>query len=124
MSRSHRGHRSGRIHLSVGDTLATATLGPRGRPLRAALSALGIAIGIASLVAMLGIPASFQAEAQAQFEAWGANMIVVNPATDRNTNAVTPLPTSAPDMVSRVWSVKASLAVRTVPNTMVYRSDL
>ncbi|MDR2895053.1 MAG: ABC transporter permease [Propionibacteriaceae bacterium] len=113
-----------RVHLSLRDTLFTATLGPRGRPLRAVLSALGIAIGIAALVAMLGIPASFQQESQREFEAWGANMLLASPATDRQSGAVTPLPESAPAMIARIWSVKSSVALHQLDNVMVYRSDL
>ena len=112
-----------RTRLSVLDTLATATLGPRGRPLRAVLSALGVAIGIASLVAVLGIPACFQAEAQAEFDAWGANMVIAQPATDRYTQEQTPLPESAPAMVSRIWSVKSTFSVRYVQDARAYRTD-
>ncbi|MDR2929742.1 MAG: ABC transporter permease [Propionibacteriaceae bacterium] len=119
---ARRGRRQ-RTHLTLLDTLATATLGPRGRPLRAGLSALGIAIGIASLVAMLGIPASYQAEAEAKFNAWGANMVVASPATDRRTSEVSVLPESAPAMVDRIWSVNSALTVRAVPDASVYRSD-
>lgn len=114
---------SKRIRLSLIDTLATATLGPRGRPLRAFLSAIGIAIGIASLVAVLGIPASAQAQTQKDFEEWGANLVIVSPAVDRNTGEVTPLPETAPAMIERVWPVKAIVTIRHLPDVMVYRTD-
>ena len=114
---------SRRIRLTVLDTLITATLGPRGRPLRAVLSGLGVAIGIASLVAVLGIPACFQAQAQAEFDAWGANLVIARPAVDRYTNIETPIPESAPAMVSRIWSVKSSFTVRSVPDALAYRTD-
>ena len=114
---------SKRIRLSVLDTLLTATLGPRGRPLRAVLSGLGVAIGIASLVAVLGITACFQAEAQAEFDAWGANLVIATPATDRYSGVQTPIPETAPAMVSRIWSVKSSFSVRSVPDARAYRTD-
>ncbi len=110
-------------HLGGWDTLATATRGPRGRPLRALLSGIGVAIGIASLVAVLGIPASYQAQAEAEFNAWGANLLVAAPVTDRMTGEVIPFPATAPPMVDRIWSVKASLTLRQVPEVSVYRSD-
>jgi len=119
----HTRHRSRRIRLTILDTLITATLGPRGHPLRAVLSGLGVAIGIASLVAVLGIPACFQAEAQAEFDAWGANLVIARPAVDRYTNVETPIPETAPAMVSRIWSVKSSFAVRAVPDAHAYRTD-
>jgi len=112
-----------RIRLSVLDTLGTATLGPRGRPLRAVLSDIGVAIGIASLVAVLGIPAVLQAEAKAEFDAWGANLLIVSPAVDRRTQEVTPIPETAPAMVGRIWPVKAALTIQYVPDVGVYRTD-
>jgi putative ABC transport system permease protein len=44
--------------LAPGDVLRVGSLGLRTRRLRAGLSALGIAIGIASMVSVLGISAS------------------------------------------------------------------
>ena len=41
--------------VAASDVLRTGSLGLRTRRLRAALSALGIAIGIAAMVAVLGI---------------------------------------------------------------------
>ncbi len=113
-----------RIHLSLPDTLATATLGPRGRPLRALLSAVGVAIGVAALVAMLAVPASFQADAEAKLEAWGANMIMVTPGVDQTTGQPVPLPPTAPAMVARIWPVQSALTIRPVPEALVYRNDL
>jgi putative ABC transport system permease protein len=87
------------------------------------LSAIGIAIGIASLVAVIGVPASAQAQARKDFEAWGANLVFVTPATDRQTNEQTPLPETAPAMIERVWPVKAVLTIRHLPDISVYRTD-
>ena len=47
--------------LSIDDGLRVASVGLRARPLRAALSAVGIAIGTAAIVAVLGLSASSQA---------------------------------------------------------------
>jgi putative ABC transport system permease protein len=98
-------------------------LGPRTRPTRAALSAVGIAIGIAALVAVIGIPASLTAQVQAEFESWGANVIEVYPGSDRRSGEKIPLPETAPAMVERIWPVRTSLTLRSVPDVGVYRND-
>ena len=50
-----------RARLPVSQLLGTALQGPRTSRLRAALSALGIAIGIGAMVAVVGVSASSQA---------------------------------------------------------------
>jgi len=96
-----------RRHLYLSDVLATATLGPRSRPVRAILSAIGIGIGITALIAVIGVPASIQAQKVADYDAWGANVLQVLPKQDQRTGEVTPIPDSAPAMVSRIAVVKA-----------------
>ncbi len=59
--------------------LRAATIGIRTRKQRAALSALGIMIGIAAMVAVLGLSQSSQAELLAQLERLGTNLLVVQP---------------------------------------------
>jgi putative ABC transport system permease protein len=115
--------RSARRRLSFLDVVTTAVLGPRSRPVRAALSAVGIAIGIAALVAVLGIPASLNAEVEAEFERWGANVIEVYPGADRHTGEAIALPETAPAMVARIWPVRTSLALRNLNEVAVYRTD-
>jgi|GEM_PF-69637 len=113
-----------RMRLTLLDTLATATLGPRGRPMRAALSSLGVAIGIAALVAVLGIPACLEAQARKVYDAWGANLVVAAPATDpRNPQQSVPIPETAPAMVARIWPAKSTLTIRTLDDVYVYRTD-
>jgi putative ABC transport system permease protein len=87
------------------------------------LSAVGIAIGIAALVAVIGIPASYNAQMTAEFEAWGANAIEVFPGSDRQTGEPVPLPETAPAMVGRIWPVRTSLTLRNVSDAAVYRTD-
>jgi putative ABC transport system permease protein len=61
------------------DIAAVGSVGLRTRRLRAALSALGIAIGIASMVAVLGISESSKADLLAQLDALGTNLLTVSP---------------------------------------------
>jgi putative ABC transport system permease protein len=114
-----------RRHLYVGDVIATATLGPRSRPVRAVLSAVGIGIGITALVAVLGVPASQQAERVAEYEKWGANVITAEPGEDKASGDVIDIPDTAPAMVGRINPVKAVFTVRATPeDTYAYRNDL
>ncbi len=68
-----------RSRLSPRDVLAVGSAGLRTRRLRAALSALGVAIGIASMVAVLGISASSQADLLATIDRLGTNLLSVEP---------------------------------------------
>lgn len=65
------------------DVLAVGSIGLRTRKLRAALSALGVAIGIASMVAVLGISASSQAELLDTIDALGTNLLIAYRAPAR-----------------------------------------
>ena len=63
--------------LSPRDGLRVASVGLRARPLRAALSALGIAIGTAAIVAVLGLSSSSQAGLLAEIDRLGTNLLTV-----------------------------------------------
>ncbi len=59
--------------------LRVASVGLRTRRLRAALSALGVAIGIAAMVAVLGISDSSKAGLVAELNELGTNLLTVAP---------------------------------------------
>ena len=65
--------------VTAADVLRTGALGLRTRRARAALSALGIAIGVASMVAVLGISESSKADLLAQIDRLGTNLLRVAP---------------------------------------------
>lgn len=111
-----------RVRLSVRDTVAVALLGPLSRRSRAALSALGIAVGIAALIAITGVTASQQAQLRANLDAMGANLLVVKPASDLAGNTA-PMPREAPAMIGRIGPVQDYAAIRTIANGGVYRND-
>src|SRR4051794_38568878 len=73
--------------------LGPALQGPRHRRLRAALSALGIAIGIGAMVAVVGVSASSQAQLLAEIDALGTNLLTATPGTTFSGNNEV-LPTS------------------------------
>jgi putative ABC transport system permease protein len=65
--------------LSVGDVVRVAAAGLRTRPTRVVLSALGIAIGIATMISVLGISSSSQARLLRQLDSLGTNLLTVAP---------------------------------------------
>src|SRR5437016_344989 len=63
------------------ELISVALQGLRTRRLRAALSALGIAIGIGAMVAVVGVSASSQANLLAQIDQLGTNLLTIAPGT-------------------------------------------
>ena len=84
-----------RSRLRAGDLLPLGTVGLRSRPVRAVLSMLGVAIGIAAVVAVLGITRSSQADLLARIDRLGTNMLAVTDGQSLAGQEV-PLPTTAP----------------------------
>ncbi|MFS0910644.1 ABC transporter permease [Microbacterium sp. 179-I 3D2 NHS] len=68
-----------RSRLRFSDVLMLGATGLRARPMRAVLSALGIAIGIAAMIAVVGISTSSQAKLNEQLAALGTNLLTVEP---------------------------------------------
>lgn len=98
-----------RSKLRLADLIGTSVVGLRSRRGRTALTALGIAIGIASMVAVVGISASSKAALLAELDSYGTNLLLVQPSS---TGLVPePLPRDAQPMLSRVSSVEAASAV-------------
>lgn len=90
--------------LRPADLVRLASIGLRTRRLRAALSALGIAIGVAAIVAVLGLSSSSQAGLLAEIDRLGTNLLTV---TKGRTLAgeTAELPKPAPAMISRIGPV-------------------
>jgi putative ABC transport system permease protein len=105
-----------------GDLAKAGLSGLRARPLRAALSALGIAIGIAAMVAVLGISAVSRAGLLDQIHRLGTNLLTAAPGqTLFGQNAE--LPDSSIAMAGRIPGVTSVSAVGTVPHATVRRTD-
>jgi putative ABC transport system permease protein len=90
--------------LRTSDLARVAVVGIRTRKLRAALSALGIAIGVAAIVAVLGLSASSESGLLAEINALGTNLLTV---TNGQTlfGQTAELPTVAPAMIGRIGPV-------------------
>jgi putative ABC transport system permease protein len=107
--------------LQPGDLAGLASVGLRTRKLRAALSALGIAIGVAAIVAVLGLASSSQAGLLAEISRLGTNLLTVaNGQTF--TGATAELPVAAPGMIARLPGVTAVQETGTVSGVNAYRS--
>jgi putative ABC transport system permease protein len=103
------------------DLAGVAGTGLRTRRLRAALSALGIAIGIAAMVAVLGISESSRADLLAQLDALGTNLLTVTPGETFLGEDAT-LPEESLGMLRRVGPVQQVAATGNIDAT-VRRSD-
>jgi putative ABC transport system permease protein len=104
------------------DLLGVGSLGLRAKRSRTALTALGIAIGIAAMVSVVGISASSRADLLAELDRLGTNLLQVAPGSD-GFGHDTELPTTAPSMIRRIVPVESAAATRTVANTSVRRTD-
>jgi putative ABC transport system permease protein len=112
----------GRLRLHPADIARVASVGLRTRRMRAALSALGIAIGVAAIVAVLGLSSSSQAGLLAEIDRLGTNLLTV---TNGETFAgeTSELPLAAPAMISRIGPV-TEVEETGSTSAGVYRSPL
>jgi putative ABC transport system permease protein len=107
--------------LRLSDLAGLASVGLRTRKLRAALSALGIAIGVAAIVAVLGLADSSKATLLAEIAKLGTNLLTVSNGQNF-TGGTAELPEAAPGMVSELPGVTAVQYTGTVSNVNAYRS--
>jgi len=109
--------------LRFGDMARVASVGLRTRRLRAALSALGIAIGVAAIVAILGLSSSSQAGLLAEIDRLGTNLLTVTNGQTLTGQAAT-LPLTAPAMIGRINPVTKVAETGDVSTADVFRSPL
>jgi putative ABC transport system permease protein len=113
----------GTYRMRPADLVRLSAVGIRTRRLRAALSALGIAIGVAAIVAVLGLSSSSQAGLLAEIDRLGTNLLTV--ANGQTLSGHTAeLPVAAPGMISRIGPVTAVGDTGLVNNVNAYRSPL
>jgi len=109
--------------LRPADLARLAVVGLRTRRLRAGLSALGIAIGVAAIVAVLGLSASSSAGLLAEISRLGTNLLTVTNG-QTITGQVAELPAVSPAMISRLPGVTAVQETGAVTTANVYRTPL
>ena len=111
-----------RSRLRPLDVVLAGTVGLRARRLRAAFSALGICIGVAAIVGVLGVTQSSEADLLAQIDRLGTNLLTI----DRGQGiggSEGPLPLTAPSMIGVIPGVQRISSTATLPGG-VYRSDM
>ncbi|WP_433465435.1 ABC transporter permease [Spirillospora sp. CA-128828] len=109
--------------MRLSDQMRVAGIGIRARRLRAALSALGIAIGTAAIVAVLGLSASSQAGLLAQIDQLGTNLLTANNGQSV-TGGTAQLPVAAPQRISHLPDVEQVAHAGAIDDANVYRSPL
>ncbi|MFT4287875.1 ABC transporter permease [Nocardioides sp.] len=113
--------RTGRLRFT--DALRVASVGLRARRMRAALSALGIAIGTAAIVGVLGLSASSQAGLLAEIDRLGTNMLTVE-AGQSLAGGPAVLPNAAPAMIGHLAGVEQATDTSVVTTAGVYRNAM
>ena len=108
--------------LSPRHLLRVGGNGLRARPVRVVLSALGIAIGIAAMVAVVGISTSSHAELNRLLDALGTNLLTAAPGSTLFGEQAT-LPNDAVAMIGRMGAVESVSATGKITDAKVYRSD-
>src|ERR1700741_1210970 len=110
-----------RRRLRLSDLARLSSVGLRTRKLRAGLSALGIAIGVAAIVAVLGLSASSQAGLLAEINQLGTNLLTVSNGQSFG-GGTAELPTTAPAMIGRISGVQQVQSTGLVAGANAYRT--
>jgi putative ABC transport system permease protein len=111
----------GAARLPPRELFGVALQGLRTRRLRASLSALGIAIGIGAMVAVVGVSASSQASLLAAIDKLGTNLLTVSPGTTF-TGSSEVLPDTAVPMIDHMANVDRAAAIYQIPDAVVLRT--
>lgn len=109
--------------LHGADIARTASVGLHTRKLRATLSALGIMIGIAAMVGVLGLSESSKSDLLAQLDRLGTNLLTVQAGTGIGLGSGE-LPAEAAGMIARIGPVETTSSISSVGGASVYRNDL
>jgi putative ABC transport system permease protein len=107
--------------LSPADVARVGGWGLRSRPMRVFLSALGIAIGIAAMIGVVGISTSSQEDLNRKLSALGTNLLTVSPGTSLTGDAAH-LPEEAVEMIGNIPAVESVSALGGT-DAKVYRND-
>jgi putative ABC transport system permease protein len=120
---TRRTREAGGSRLSWRDLLRVGSLGLRTRGVRALLSALGISIGIAAIVGVLGISQTSKSGLLTELGQLG-NLLTVQPAGSTTSGQPAELPVTAQGMVSRIGPVTSVSQIASMAGTDVYRNAL
>jgi putative ABC transport system permease protein len=104
------------------DVVRVGAAGLRTRPLRVLLAALGIAIGIAAMVCVVGVASSSRQSLDRQLDLLGTNLLRVSPGQTLQGDAAK-LPVESIPMIHRIPPVLSVTATAVLPTIQVYRND-
>lgn len=107
--------------LNPADVARLGATGLRAHPLRVFLSALGIAIGIAAMLAVVGISTSSRAELDRKLDRLGTNLLTAAPG-EAQAGRKAVLPEESVAMVGRIGPVESVSATGAI-DKYVYRND-
>ncbi|KAA2262569.1 ABC transporter permease [Solihabitans fulvus] len=110
------------VRLGPVDLVLLGLLGVRTRPMRAVLSALGISIGIATMIVVVGIPASSQRALDDQLSTLGTNLLRAEAVLNPMTQKLPEVPEAAAQMAARIGPVELTSAVGNT-HVPISRSD-
>lgn len=110
------------VRLTPPDVLRLGAYGLRARPLRVVLSALGIAIGIAAMVAVVATSTSSRADLDRLLDSLGTNLLTVAPGSTLFGEQAT-LPDQSVAMMRRIGQVESVAAVGLLADAKVYRTN-
>ena len=102
----------------LGDVFSAGAGSLTRRGARSALSALGVSIGIAALVAVLGLSESSRAQLDDELSRLGTNLLVVTPGTGFGTQTAT-LDPAAGDRINHISAVQHSSVVSAMSTTLL-----
>ena len=108
--------------LRAGDVVSVGSTGLRTRKMRTALSALGVTIGIAAMVGVLGLSESSRADLSNRIEALGTNLLTVSPGGGFGAGDGV-LPDDAVPKIGRIGPVQ-EVADVVVVETSILRNDV
>jgi putative ABC transport system permease protein len=108
--------------LGAPDIFRLSAFGLRSRPLRVVLSALGIAIGIAAMIAVVGISTSSRAQLNQLLADLGTNLLTAGPGTSLFGEPAT-MPDESIAMIGRIDTVESVTAIGQILDVKVYRTD-
>lgn len=108
--------------MRLADVLPVSVASFRSRRVRAALSILGVAIGIAAMVAVLGITRSSQADLIGQVDRLGTNLLTVVSGRTIGGGEAT-LPPAAASTIGRTQWVLGAAPTAELAGVQIYRSD-
>lgn len=94
-----------RSRVTVADQLRAGAIGVRARRLRSLLSAVGIAIGVATVVAVLGISRSSQADLLDKLDSLGTNLLQAQAGEGFGLGGNTTLPATAATQIRNIAPV-------------------